>query len=74
MRYTSRLLVLTNVLGIVQGTALPQITQAPYLHEKRDDAHVTLNIGPISIYQQTTVSPTLRPRIKHFWLTYNTLA
>ncbi len=61
MRYTSQLLVLANVLGIVQGTALPQITQAPHPHEKRDDSQVTLNIGPIANYQQTTVSPTLRP-------------
>lgn len=66
MHYCGQLLLLANVLGIVQGTALPHITQAPHPHGKRDDAQVTLNIGPITNYQQTTVSPTLRPTSNTF--------
>ncbi len=63
MHYSSQLLVLASALDIVQSTALPQITQAPNPLEKRDDSKVTLNIGPITKYQQTTVSLNPRPAL-----------
>lgn len=61
MQYSSQLLFLANVLSIIQASASPQITQAPHPYAKRDDSQVTLNIGPITQYQKTTVSKTKPP-------------
>ena len=59
MHYSYQLLLFASVLGVVRGTAPPEITKAPHAYVKRDDSKVTLNIGPITNYQQTTVSPAV---------------